>query len=68
MSRVFIKNGYCCGHGEIIHRLINYCISNNIEYEVEHVDGKSFATHLGKSIELKPNLSLSSVVSELQLS
>lgn len=67
MSILFIKNAYCCGHGDIVHRLENYCIAKKIKYKKTESDTKSYAILGDKSVELKPTLSLSQVLLALGL-
>lgn len=66
-SILFLKNAYCCGHGEIVHRLENWCLANKVEYQMKKSTDTSMATYNGKSVELNPNLTLSQVLAQLGL-
>lgn len=67
MSTLIIENGYCCGHGQMVHRLVNYCLSNKIEYKEKKVKDSSYAILDDKKVELKPTLSFSACLKELGL-
>lgn len=66
-SILIIQNAYCCGHGEIVHRLENYCLSKNIKYKVEKAENGSYAILGSIKVELKPTLSLVQVLQALGL-
>lgn len=67
MSILFIKNAYCCGHGEIVNRLENWCLANKIDYKKEGATDQSVAIYNDKSVVLSPNVTISQVLSELGL-
>lgn len=67
MSTLFIENGYCCGHGDVVHRLVNYCLSNGIAYKEKKVKDSSYAILDDKKVELKPTLSLSQILASLEM-
>ena len=67
MSILYIKNGYCCGRGQIINRLENWCLHNGIEYQKSKTTDDSTATYEDKSVVLSPNITLATVLSELGL-
>ena len=67
-STLFIKNGYCCGHGRIVQRLENWCLKNDIKYILTPVQGKSYAILGDKSVELNLTKTLDTVLEELALS
>ena len=67
MSILFIENGYCCGHGEIVNRLENWCLANKIQYQKRKITGKSTAKYGKKRVILSPSISLSSVLEALGL-
>lgn len=64
-SRIIIENAYCCGHGEIVHRLENYCLSKGISYIKREAENRSYAILGDKKVELKPTLTLSQVLQAL---
>lgn len=66
-SRLIIENAYCCGHGEIVHRLENYCLSKGIQYTKKDAENGSYAILGDKKVELKPTLTLSQVLLALGL-
>lgn len=66
-SILIIQNAYCCGHGEIVHRLENYCLSKEIKYKKQKAENRSWAILGDKKVELKPTLSLSQVLQALGL-
>ena len=68
MSTLIIENAYCCGHGDIVHRLENYCISKKIDYKKTKAEEHSYAILGDKKVELKPTLTLSQVLNSLELS
>lgn len=61
-SSLIIENAYCCGHGEIVHRLENYCLSKDIKYIKRQTEHRSYAMLGDKRVELKPTLSLHQVL------
>lgn len=67
MSTLFIKNAYCCGHGEIVHRLENWCISTKTKYKISPDRNASTATYKGKTVELGPTITLAQALKELGL-
>lgn len=67
MSILIIENGYCCGHGDIVHRLENYCLSKHIEYTKKDTEGRSYATLGDKKVELKPTIALHQILQNLGL-
>lgn len=67
MSTLFIKNGYCCGRGDIVNRLENWCLANKIEYIKTHVTEASTAQYEDKIVELSPNITLLQVLTQLGL-
>lgn len=67
MSRLFIKNGYCCGHGKIVQRLKNWCIIHQVPYVEERGAEVSTATYEGITVELTPTLTLSQALTKLGL-
>lgn len=66
-SILFINNGYCCGRGEIINRLENWCLKNKIPYEKTGTLENSTATWNEKTVTLKPTITVSQVLKELGL-
>lgn len=66
-STLIIENAYCCGHGDIIHRLENYCIAQKIDYIKQDAKSRSIATLGDKQVELKPTLTLSQALRALGL-
>lgn len=67
MSTLFIENGYCCGRGDIIYRLENWCLAHKIEYRLKSVRTPSLARYGEKSVILGPNLTLSEALRQLAL-
>ena len=66
-SIVFIENAYCCGHGDIVHRLENWCLVHNVEYKFRPAHGRSIAFYNDKQVELSPTKLLKQVLLELGL-
>ena len=66
-SSVLIKNGYCCGHGQIIQRLENWLIRKKIPYKTVPVKEASTASYNGKTISIGPRRPLQDIVAELGL-
>ena len=66
-SIVFIENAYCCGHGDIVHRLENWCLTHKVDYKLRKADNKSVAFFGERSSELSPTKLLKQVLQELGL-
>lgn len=66
-STVFIKNGYCCGHGHVIHRLENYLLANKIEFKTVQVKEPSTVTYDGKTVELGPFADINQILLDFGL-
>ena len=64
-STIFIENGYCCGHGQIVFRLQNWCIKNNIPYQIKSVRTESRASYDNNESLLSPTKTLEQVLREL---
>ena len=66
-SIVFIKNGYCCGHGQIVNRLESYLLRKKIEYKTVPVREASTACFGSKVVCLGPITTLKDVIEGLGL-
>lgn len=66
-SMVFIKNGYCCGHGQIVQKLENYLIRKGIPYKIVPVKEASTALYEDRIVGLRPTMTLQAVLIDLGL-
>lgn len=66
-STVFIKNGYCCGFGQIVQKLENYLIRKKIPYKTVPVKEASTATYMGKTTSLGKTRLLRDILTDLGL-
>lgn len=62
-----IDNGYCCGHGQIMYKIEDWCLKHDIPYEIKPVRGPSMAYYKDKSLEVKSNLQLWEILDTLGL-
>lgn len=64
---VYIRNSFCCGHGQSVYRFANYCKKHGIEYILEKGVGGSKAEYNGKIVRITALTTIKEIISGLSL-